>query len=76
MADDEINAARAESDAEKQKALWKVAQQKIHADVCAVPLFELLQVWAHSKRIDYGYELKGALNLAPPITEKTTLTRP
>jgi peptide/nickel transport system substrate-binding protein len=76
VADDEIDAARAESTPEKQKELWKQAQQKIHADVCAVPLFELLQVWAHSKRIDYGYELKGALNLAPPITEKTTLTRP
>ena len=37
------------------------------------PLFELLQVWAHSSRIDYGYELKGAMNLAPPITEKTTI---
>jgi len=43
------------------------------ADVCAVPLFELRQVWVHSDRLDYGYALKGALNLAPPITELTAL---
>lgn len=73
VADAEIEAARSEGDAEKQKALWSVAQRKIHEDVCAIPLFELLQVWAHSKRVDFGYELKGAMNLAPPITEKTTL---
>ncbi len=51
----------------------KRPSEKIHKDVCAIPLFELLQVWAHSKRVDFGYELKGAMNLAPPITEKTTL---
>ena len=60
-------------DAEQQQALWKEAQRKIHDDVCAVPLFDLLQVWAHTPRLDFGYELKGALNLGPPITETTTL---
>ena len=47
---------------------------QIIADVCAVPLFDLRQVWAHSDRLNYGYELKGALNLAPPITEASTVT--
>jgi peptide/nickel transport system substrate-binding protein len=38
-----------------------------------VPLFDLLQVWAHTPRLDLGYKLRGSLNLGPPITEKTTL---
>jgi peptide/nickel transport system substrate-binding protein len=73
VADAEIEAARAEANPLRQVALWSEAQRKIKEDVCAVPLFDLLQVWAHSSRIDYGYELKGAMNLAPPITEKTTI---
>jgi peptide/nickel transport system substrate-binding protein len=73
VADREIEAARAAPDAEMQQAMWKEAQRKIMADVCAVPLFELRQVWVHSDRLDYGYELNGAMNLAPPITEATTV---
>lgn len=73
VADAEIEAARAEPDPDKQKAFWKEAQRKIHDDVCAIPLFDLQQVWAHSSRVDYGYALKGALNLAPPITEATSV---
>lgn len=73
VADKEIEQARTAADAETQKSLWKEAQRKIMEDVCAVPLFELRQVWAHSNRLNYGYELKGSLNLAPPITEATTL---
>jgi peptide/nickel transport system substrate-binding protein len=74
VADVEIDAARQEAEPQKQLALWKEAQRKIHDDVCAIPLFDLLQVWGHSKRVNFGYELKGAMNLAPPITEATTLT--
>jgi peptide/nickel transport system substrate-binding protein len=74
VADAEIEMARAEANSLRQVALWSEAQRKIKEDVCAIPLFELLQVWAHSSRIDYGYELKGAMNLAPPITEKTTIS--
>jgi peptide/nickel transport system substrate-binding protein len=73
VADAEIEAARIAPDAEKQKTIWKEAQRKIMADVCAVPLFELRQVWAHSDRLAFGYDLKGAMNLGPPITEATTL---
>jgi peptide/nickel transport system substrate-binding protein len=73
VADKEIEAARSEPNPLRQVALWGEAQRKIKDDVCAIPLFELLQVWAHSSRVNYGYELKGALNLAPPITEKTTI---
>ncbi|MGJ5205884.1 ABC transporter substrate-binding protein [Bradyrhizobium sp. HKCCYLR20261] len=74
VADDDIQAARVEGRAERQQELWKDAQRKIHDAVCSVPLFELQQVWGHSKRVNYGYELKGAMNLAPLITEATTLT--
>ena len=74
-ADADITAARsATTDAERLK-LWSSAQQKIHEQVCAVPLFSLMQVWVRSSALDYGYELKGSLNLAPPITEQTVLKR-
>ncbi len=73
VADASIRAARIEPDPAKQLALWKEAQRKIHDDVCGIPLFGLKQVWVHSRKLHYGYDLKGAMNLAPPITEKTTL---
>ncbi len=73
VADAEIDAARIETDAAKQLQLWKTAQEKIVADVCAVPMFEALQVWAHSTKVKFGYDLKASLNLGPPITESTTV---
>ncbi|NTA14362.1 ABC transporter substrate-binding protein, partial [Agrobacterium tumefaciens] len=72
-ADAEIEAGRkAATDPERQKA-WSQAQHKIYDQVCGIPLFNLLQVWVRTNKLDYGYDLKGALNLAPPITENTTL---
>jgi peptide/nickel transport system substrate-binding protein len=73
IADREIEQARTAPDAGAQIGLWKEAQRKIMDDVCAVPLFELRQVWAHSDQLDFGYQLNGAMNLAPAITEATTL---
>ena len=75
-ADAQIEAARAAPDEATQRALWKEAQRLIMEDVCAIPLFDLRQVWARSDRLEFGYALKGAMNLAPPITEATTLTTP
>lgn len=72
-ADADIRAARVEPDPNKKLAWWKSAQQKIHDDVCSAPLFGLLQVWVHGDKVQYGYDLKGSLNLAPLITEKTEL---
>jgi len=74
VGDSDIRAARSEPDAKKQLAFWRSAQQKIKENVCAVPLFDKSQIWVRSDRVAYGYTLKGAMNLAPPITEKTTLT--
>ena len=72
VADSEIEAARTEPDLAKQKELWAAAQRKIVEEVCAVPLFEQLQVWAHKSSLDFGYELKDAIHLGPVITEATT----
>ena len=73
VADKEIEQARTEAVSDRQKEFWKQAQLKIMDNVCAIPLFELRQVWVHAARLDFGYELKGAMNLAPPITETTAL---
>ena len=73
--DADIDAARKAGSDEDRLKFWAAAQQKIHDQVCSVPLFTLMQVWVHNKALDYGYELKGSLNLAPPITKKTSLSR-
>lgn len=69
VADAEIVAARIEPDPAKQLALWKTAQQKIMEKVCAVPIYENMQLWAWKANLDLGAEVKGSLNLSPPITE-------
>jgi peptide/nickel transport system substrate-binding protein len=71
VADREIEEARSTVDAAKQKELWIAAQRKIIEEVCAVPLFEQLQVWAHKTNIDYGYKFEGAIHLGPVLTEAT-----
>ncbi len=73
VADAEIDAARTEADAAKQKALWMAAQRKILEEVCVVPLVEVMQVWARKANVDYGYKLEGQINLGPILTEATTI---
>ena len=75
VADTEIRAARVEMDAAKQKALWKTAQEKLVTNVCGIPVYEQLQLWAWKDNLDLGYELNGSLNLSPPVTEKTKFTK-
>lgn len=75
VADAEIEGARKSADEAERMRLWAEAQRKIHDAVCAIPLFSLMQVWQRTKALDYGYELTGAMNLAPPITEATMLNR-
>jgi peptide/nickel transport system substrate-binding protein len=70
VADAEIDAARIEPDAKKQMALWAEAQRKITAEVCGIPIYEILQTWAWKDSLDLGYEIKGSLNLSPAVTEK------
>jgi peptide/nickel transport system substrate-binding protein len=73
VADQDIDAARQTNDVVKQKALWKDAQVKLVKDVCAVPLYEQLQVWAHRDKLNFGYKLDASLTLGPIINEQTTL---
>jgi peptide/nickel transport system substrate-binding protein len=73
VADDQIVQARSEANMETQMALWADAQQLIVDEVCSIPLFELLQVFARSPDVDLGYELEGSLSLGPVITEQSTL---
>lgn len=75
VADADIDAARTERDAKKQVALWQDAQAKIAKEVCGVPFSESLVVWGWRDSLDLGFDLKGSLNLAPHITEKTRFTR-
>jgi peptide/nickel transport system substrate-binding protein len=70
-ADKEIEEARIEPDPKKQLELWKVAQQKLMAECCAVPVFELKQVWGRRASFDYGSVLKGSLSLGPVVDEKS-----
>jgi len=73
-ADAEIDAARVEPDPAKQKALWKTAQQKLMAQVCAIPIYEQPQIWGRRATLDYGFKLEGSLSLGPPIDERTHFT--
>lgn len=73
VADGEIRSARNSTSEVKRLKLWALAQQKIHDAVCSVPLFSLMQVWVRSNALQFGYDLKGSLNLMPPITVNTTL---
>jgi peptide/nickel transport system substrate-binding protein len=69
VADADIDAARTEVDPVKQEAEWKAAQRKIVAAVCAVPLIETLQVWAHHDDFDFGFPMTGSMSLGPMLTE-------
>ncbi|MFW5680788.1 MAG: ABC transporter substrate-binding protein, partial [Pseudomonadota bacterium] len=57
VADAEIEAARIETDPQRQLELWKIAQQKIMDEVCAVPVYENLQLWAWKDSLDLGVEV-------------------
>lgn len=74
-ADADIDAAKIETNIEKQKEFWRAAQEKLVRDVCAVPFSETLVVWAWKDTLDFGSEMKGSLNLVPQVTEKTRFTR-
>ncbi len=68
-ADAPIRAARTEVDRGKQDAEWADAQRKVIAEVCAVPLIETLQAWAHRDNFDFGFPMGGSMSLGPMLTE-------
>ena len=57
-ADAEIEAARFETDPEKQKQLWMTVQRKIMEEAMAVPLFTRAYAMARSPKLDLGHEQK------------------
>lgn len=73
VADREIDAARAARSSIERLSLWRIAQEKISTDVCAIPLFDLRQVWVRRATLDYGVPFDGSLNLIPPLHEKSTI---
>jgi len=75
LADEEIRAARVSTDPAKQVALWKTAQEKLAKNVCGVPIYEQLQLWAWKDSLDLGYDVQGSLMLSPPVTEKARFTK-
>ena len=74
VADEEIEEARTESDSAKQLELWAEAQRKIMAEVCAVPIYQNLQLWAWKDTLDLGAEIEASLNLSPAVTELAHFT--
>ena len=75
VADQEIEAARIETDKEKQMELWKKAQQKVLSECFSVPTFEMLLVWARTDKLDYGFDMVNSISNGPDITEMTTLNK-
>ena len=74
VADADIEAARVETDPAKQAEYWAAAQRKIMEEVCAVPVYQNLQLWAWKDTLDLGVEVNGSLNLSPPVTELARFT--
>ena len=68
VANAEIDAARSEPFRGKQMVLWQSAQKRIQSEI-----FGLKQVNVRRSTLDYGYQLGGAMNLNPLITERSTL---
>lgn len=73
VADADIDAARIEPDEAKRNELYKQAQIKTLEDACGMPIFELMQVYVLRSNIELGYELKGDINLGPPILPETKI---
>lgn len=71
--DDLIEQARAETDADRQIALWKEANIKILTDMACHSTMVIYQVYGRSKKVQYGHELKSVLAYYPQITEQTTI---
>ncbi len=74
VADEQIEAARVETDPERQIELWEEAQRLIIEAVCAIPLTETAGVWARRENLDWGHDFRGSMSLGPLVTELTHFT--
>ena len=73
--DNLIEAARLETNLDKQIELWKHAQIKILEDMAAYPLHYLNLVYVRKAYVDFGHELVSSMALYPQITEKTRIVK-
>jgi peptide/nickel transport system substrate-binding protein len=73
--DDFVEKGRMEIDSKRQKALWGDAQKKIIEDAAALPLCIAKYVYARKVSVDFGYELRSTMTLAPIINEITDIRR-
>lgn len=71
--DDLIEAARIETDLEKQEGLWKKAQLEILEELPAYPLYILRYVFIAKPYLEWGYPLKQTIVNYPQVTENTKL---
>lgn len=70
-----IEAARAETDQEKQIQLWKDAQIKLLENAINYPLYLQKFVFARNTRVKWGYELLTTLSLYTQINELTSVSK-
>lgn len=75
IVDDLIEKARAETDKEKQIALWKRAQYKLLQHVISYPLYMRKQIWARNSKVKWGYDLKSTFALYPQVNELTDILK-
>ena len=60
VADEEIEAARVRArSGEAEGAVEDARRRRSIKDVCGVPIYEQLQIWAWSDTLDLGYEMTG-----------------
>jgi peptide/nickel transport system substrate-binding protein len=72
--DDEIAAARAETDADAQIAAWKAINITILQNYAAFGLLYTNQVYVRQSSVDYGHELVSVPQLYPGYDETTTIS--
>jgi hypothetical protein len=60
----------------KQRVLWKKAQEKLFKEVYGIQIYQQQQVCPRKDNLDLAYELKGSLNVPPPIIQKTHFKKP
>ncbi|HEU5434318.1 MAG TPA: ABC transporter substrate-binding protein [Thermomicrobiales bacterium] len=72
--DDLVAKARTTTNADEQAKMWRDANIQILKDYAAYPFLIKNLVYARSKNVDYGHELKSVVQLYPGIDETTTIT--
>ncbi len=72
--DDLRDAARAETDPDRQVEIWKEAMIELQANFAVKALLYNNNVFARSSRVDYGHDLNLSIQLYPNFTERTSMT--